>query len=219
MKSRYHWFLGLMLSFLLPLGAWAQYAMEEMGFEAGPGLAVLSSSNGAAIGPGGNALVFYSHYACGKAYGFHFTAGANALFPATSKGADIVDLGFPSKANFRFGNLSFAALGKIRLHEYHRPKEWAVFLGPKLQVPLLAQVASTQESGPLSQKAQSVNHFWTGVELSMQFRRPIGKKKSLFVHPGIEYYFLPAFNSTAAGAVKPLYVFLNFGYAFWDLRG
>lgn len=213
---------GLMCLFWFGLPAWgcAQYALEELGVELGPGIGLLQGSGANAMGPGGNANAFFSHYACGKAYGFHLTAGAAAMFPGTADGSGLIDVADAGATRLQFVGLDFGVLGKIRLHEYHRPREWAVFLGPKLQVPLMARSASDAGAKPLTQSVQSVNRLWTGVQLSVQFRRAASKKKSWFIHPGAEYYFLPAFNSLAAkGGVKPLYLFLNFGFAFWDLRG
>lgn len=207
--------LGMLLLLGLPCGLRAQYNLEEMGFEAGPGIALLQNSNQNAMGPGGNANVFYSHYACGKGYGFHITAGATGLFPSTPHGENLLDLSRAGKSSLQFAGIDLGVLGKLRIHEYHRPSEWAVFLGPKLLIPLLAQT----DGDPLKDHATTVNHFWTGAQLSVQFRRPIGKKKSWFIRPGIEYYFLPAFNTQVAGATRPAYFFLNFGYAFWDQRG
>lgn len=214
---------GIVLAGLLCLGrpamAWSQYALEELGVEMGPGITLFQNSSENALGLGANANAFYSHYACGKAYGFHLTAGAAAFFPSTGNGERLIDEPIAGTTNLQFVNLDFGVLGKIRLHEYHRPHEWAVFLGPKLQVPLVAHASTDGGTGSLDQSVRTVNRIWPGVQLSMQFRRPASKKKSWFIHPGVEYYFLPAFSSTVAGDVKPLYFFLNFGFAFWDLRG
>jgi hypothetical protein len=199
--------------------SYAQYNLEEMGFEVGPGFTMLQNASQSATGFGGNANVFYSHYACGKGYGFHITAGGTGLFPSTAHGENLLDLSRASKASFQFAGLDLGIMGKLRIHEYHRPREWAVFLGPKLLVPFLTSTVSDGDAAPLKDHVHSVNHFWTGAQLSVQFRRPITKKKSLFVHPGIEYYFLPAFTSDVAGGARPIYLFLNIGYAFWDQRG
>jgi hypothetical protein len=205
----------LLLLLCLPGMAWGQYNLEEMGFEAGPGFTLLQNRSQNASGAGGNANVFYSHYACGKGYGFHVTAGATGLFPSTPHGENLIDLTRASKASFQFAGIDLGFLGKLRIHEYHRPSEWAVFLGPKLLIPLLTRT----DADPLKDNVQSVSPLWTGAQLSVQFRRPVSKKKSWFIRPGVEYFFLPAFNSRVAGDARPLYFFLNFGYAFWDQRG
>jgi hypothetical protein len=197
----------------------AQYNLEELGFELGPGFIFMQNSEENALGPGGNANVFFSHYACGKGYGFHLSGGAAALFPGTANGSALLDLPAAQRTGLSFMALDFAVLGKLRIHEYHRPREWAVYLGPRLMLPLMARYSSTDGSGALGDVANNVSRFWPGVQLSMQFRRPVGNKKSLFIHPGVTYFFMPAFDSNVAGAVKPIYFFLNLGYAFWDMRG
>ena len=209
----------LLLALGLPAVAWSQYNLEELGIELGPGLATLHNAAGNALGPAANANVFYSHYACGKGYGFHITAGGTALFPSIADGEKLIDEANAGKTSFQLAGIDVGMLGKLRIHEYHRPREWALFLGPKLMVPLMTRFNSTQEARSLSQATASVNHFWTGVQLSVQFRQPVNKKTSWFIHPGVEYYFLPAFSSVASGSTRPLYIFLNFGFAFWDQRG
>ena len=197
---------------------WAQYNLEEFGLALGPGLAVLQNTATKAIGPAGNVNAFFSHYACGKGYGFHVNAGFAAMFPIAGEGEKLLGNGILGQTTLQFAALDVAVLGKLRIHEYHRPREWAVFLGPRLQVPFLARCSSASFSGPLKNFTNSVYRVWPGIELSVQFRRPIGKKKSMFIHPGAAYFFLPAFNSFSGNA-RPLYLFLNLGYALWDQRG
>lgn len=215
MNPRRRLWLGWLAAFLLPLIAQGQYSMHEAGFELGPGFALLKGSGATALGPAGNVNAFFSHYACGKAYGFHITAGATALFPGTADGSALVDDPSSSRLGLQFAGLDLGLLGKIRTHEKHWPREWAVFLGPKIYLPFLAHTSN----GPLRDDVDAVGRFLPGLQVSVQFRRPAGRKKSWFIHPGAEYYFLPAFQSDAAGLVSPLYLFLNFGYAFWSQKG
>lgn len=197
----------------------AQYNLEEIGIELGPGFVFLQNTAQAAVGPGGNANVFFSHYACGKGYGFHLSAGGAALFPATANGAHLIDLPAAQQTHFQFLALDIAALGKLRLHEYHRPREWAIFLGPRLQVPFLTHYGGKEGAGPLKNVTTTVNRLWPGIQLSIQFRRPAGKKTSWFVHPGATYFLVPAFTSGVAGTARPFYLFLNLGFQLWDQRG
>lgn len=146
-------------------------------------------------------------------------AGATGMFPSTADGSQITYQISTSPMRFSIVSLDVAALGKLRIHEYHRPREWAVFFGPRLQVPLLARYSNELGNGPLSGMTEKVSRILPGIELSMQFRRPVGKKKSWFIHPGAAYFFLPAFKALPTAAPKPLYFFLNFGYALWDQRG
>jgi hypothetical protein len=209
--------LGIVLAF--PMIGHSQYSMEEMGIEGGGGWAIFPNSAKSLAGPAFNANYFFSHYACGKAYGLHFTGGFAGFLPSAADATNILDDATAGKASLRFAGFELGAMGKIRIHEYHRPKEWAVFLGPKLQIPLMAAYSSENGNGGLRDKVSSVGAFWPGVHLSVQFRQPASKKKSWFIRTGAEYYLTPAFQSVGAGSVQPLYLFLNFGYAFWDKRG
>lgn len=215
------WFRAIILATLL---SWAgqssaQYSMEEFGMELGPGLSLLLSPDGRAMGPGGNVNAFFSHYACGKRYGFHLQLGMTGMFANSEFGHEILDPPAFGRTGIQFAGLDAAVLGKIRLHEYHRPREWAVFFGPRVMAPLITRYSSNNSSGSLSDVTSTLSRVWPGLELSVQFRNPIGKKKSWFVHPGAAYFFLPAFTSNVGGSSSPLYFFLNFGYAFWDQRG
>lgn len=215
------WFRAIILMTLL---AWAgrssaQYSMEEVGMEVGPGLTLLLSPDQLALGPSGNVNAFFSHYACGKRYGFHFQLGMTGMFANSEVGQEILDPPAFGKTGLQFAGLDAAVLGKIRLHEYHRPREWAVFFGPRVMAPLITRYSSDAGSGSLSDVTSTLSRVWPGLELSVQFRNPVGKKKSWFVHPGAAYFFLPAFTSSVGGSNSPLYLFLNFGYAFWDQRG
>jgi hypothetical protein len=216
-----NFFRGIMVLMVawLPFKGMAQYNLEEFGVELGPGFALLLDGPDKAMGPAVNANAFFSHYACGKGYGFHLNAGVTSMFPSTADGAAMTDLPAAEKLQFSFVGLDVAALGKLRIHEYHRPREWAVFFGPRLQVPLMARYSNSDGSGSLDDITEKVSRVWPGVELSVQIRRPIGKKKSWFIHPGAAYFFVPAFKGQATIGPKPLYLFLNFGYALWDQRG
>lgn len=197
----------------------AQYNLEEFGMEAGPGLTILLSPDQLALGPGGQVNAFFSHYACGKRYGFHLQVGMTGLFPRNEIGQELLDPPVTGQIGMQFAGVDAGVLGKIRLHEYHRPREWAVFFGPRVMAPLIARYSSPAGSGALKDVTTSMSPILGGVELSVQFRNPIGKKKSWFLHPGGVFYFVPVFNSTTGGPNLPLYLFLNFGYAFWDQRG
>lgn len=213
------WLPAFLFLFWLPCQMSAQYNLEEFGVELGPGLSLLMDGPNKAVGPAVNANAFFSHYACGKGYGFHLAAGATGMFPSTADGSQMTHQLSTSPLRFSIVSLDVAALGKLRIHEYHRPREWAIFFGPSLQVPLMARYSNELGGGALSATTEKVSRILPGIELSMQFRRPIGKKKSWFIHPGAAYFFLPAFKALPTSAPKPLYFFLNFGYALWDQRG
>lgn len=208
--------LWVLLLACLPFGLEAQYSMNEMGIGGGAGFSMMPNTQEFIPGAHIRGEYFFSHYACGKAYGFHVQGGM--LFTSAS-GTNGAWLGLPLSSS---GDLSLLALdaglfGKIRLHDYHRPKEWAVFVGPKLQAPLMGRYLADGNRGKLSQIA-SVNRILPGMHLSLQVRRPAGKK-SYFIEPGLEYYLLPSFKTNLGGPVQQMHIFLKFGYAFWDQRG
>ncbi len=217
MKPIQNVFIWMLIACCLPIGGFAQYSMQEMGVSVGAGVGLFPNTQKVALGPAVSAEYFFSHYACGKAYGLHFTGGVNAAFPMDGNSGEWIDqLG--TKSSLQVIGVDFGAYGKIRLHEYHRPKEWAVFLGPKIMVPLVAKYSTDLGSGSLSSTSLSVNRILPGIHLSMQFRRAI-KKQSWFLEPGVEYYFNPLFQSWGGGNVTQAQVFLKFSYAFWDQRG
>jgi hypothetical protein len=209
--------LWMLLTACLPFLAKAQYSMHEMGVGAGLGFTAMPSQE--EFVPGGHVSgeYFFSHYACGKAFGFHVQGGFNFSSVSGSNGAW---LGLPLSSS---GDLSILSLdagffGKIRLHEYHRPKEGALLLGPKLQSPLMARYSADGNKGNLGQIG-NMNRIIPGLHLSLQLRRPASKKKSYFIEPGVEYYLLPVFKTSLGGPVQQMHFFIKFGYAFWDQRG
>ena len=214
MPKKYVWILLLIG---LPFWSWAQYSMNEMGLSAGLGWAMLPNSADLAMGPSVSGEYFFSHYACGKAYGFHFTGGINAAFPMNGKNGNWIDQPFATKSSLQIIALDGGAYGKIRLHEYHRPHEWAVLFGPKIMVPMVTKYTTDLENGTLG-RTVSVNRFLPGLHLSLQFRKPI-KKQSWFIEPGAEFFLAPLFQSTLGGNASFSQVFLKFSYAFWDQRG
>lgn len=197
---------------------WGQYSMQEMGLSAGLGLGIFPNSHQTTVGPAVGAEYFFSHYACGKAYGLHFTGGINSTFPMNANDGIWIDQPLANKSSLQIIALEAGAYAKIRLHDYHRPKEWAVFFGPKIQLPIVAQYQTNLSSGSLASTSSSVNRIMPGLHLSLQFRRPV-KKQSWFLEPGFEYYLPSLFQTLGGGNVHQSQIFLKFSYAFWDQRG
>lgn len=211
--------LGLI--FLLGFGASrlrAQYTLDELGISGGGGFALFPNLVAPASGPGFNANAFYSHYFCGKNYGIHFLAGGSAFLPSYASANELVSTLPSEKLSMTLVNLELGAFGKVRLHEYHRPRETALFIGPKVLLPLMSRYSAGEESGVLRDVAK-VSPVQVGAHLSLQIRRPAPEKKSWFIEPGVDYYFIQSFNSNPGGDVRNLYISLNFGFAFWDQRG
>ncbi len=192
----------IVLSFL-GLQVMAQYTLDEIGFNAGIGAALYNFEGDWEQGIGVNANVFYSHYFCGKAYGFHTQGGFNYINSGTSGIHH-------SQIQFEGGFLI-----KFKKHSHHRSREWAVLAGPKFQVPLVTSTVYRIRNVGLSPDWIPVVPV---VHASIQFRRPAPQKKSWFIQPGVEYGVLPDYKWNA-NEYRRIYFFLHFGYAFFDKRG
>lgn len=209
----------LLLGCLLWAGAaTAQYHLNEIGLNAGGGLAMLQSSEGSLSGPAWNVNGFYGHYFCGKAYGIQATIGVNSFHPSTDDGGLVVDDEEAGQTSLTLTSLDAGFYFKLKKNDYHRPKEIAVLVGLKANLPLVTRYSSQNTSGSLETGGAIVSTIVPGAHLSLQIRRPIGEM-SLFIQPGAEYYVTPLFNGERAGDVNPLYLFLNVGIALWDQRG
>lgn len=181
----------------------AQYTLDEIGFNAGAGAALYNFEGDREQGVGVNANVFYGHYFCGKAYGIHTQGGFNFI----SSGDDVM-----RRSQFQFeGGFFF----KLKRHDYHRSKEWAVLIGPKFQIPI---VTSTYDKVGNIEPPTEWSPVVPVAHISFQFRRPAPEKKSWFIQPGVEYGVLPDFNLYTR-EYRRTYIFLHFGYAFFDKRG
>ena len=180
----------------------AQYTLDEIGINAGGGFVHMNTPL-SDIGAGANVNAFYGHYFCGKRYGIHTQAGLNYF----SAG----DSGFRRSQVQVEGGFFF----KVKRRDYHRPKEWALIIGPKVQVPVLRTANYDQPGG-------TPEPDWTPVipvgHISLQFRRPAPEKKSWFIQPGFEYGLLPDYTSGGLD-ISRSYIFLHLGYAFFDKRG
>lgn len=209
---------GLIFLLMFGGGLQAQYTLNELGVSGGGGLALFSNEVGPALGPGFNANAFFSHYLCGKAYGFHLQAGAAGFLPSHSTANELI-AGLPAeRLSMTLMNLELGAFAMVRPRDFHRPRETALFIGPKVLVPFMSRYTAGEESGALRDIAK-VSPVQVGAHLSLQIRRPAPEKKSWFIEPGVDYYFIQTINANPAGDLRNLYIFLNFGFAFWDQRG
>ena len=113
--------------------------------------------------------------------------------------------------------LSIGLFFKVRPHDYHRRKEWALLVGPKVYVPIRSGFSSSLGRTSLVDQVEAINPFQVVLHTSVQVRRPFGKK-SWFIHPGLEVALLPIFSGLQSD-VGLFHLFLNVGYAFWEKRG
>ncbi|MEM1000173.1 MAG: hypothetical protein AAGN35_24175 [Bacteroidota bacterium] len=200
----------------------AQYTLDELSVNAGGGLALFhtAADAGPLLGPGVHASFVYGHYVCGKAYGFHLEGGFASFMPTDSDASNLFQNLPQSRIAVATVNASLGAYAKIRPRDYHRPREVALLVGPKVLLPFLSNynVSDSELNGPLRDIA-SVSAVQVGGHLAVQIRRPAPEKKSWFIEPGLDYYFTPAFDATPAANVRNFYAYLSFGFAFWDKRG
>lgn len=211
-------FTGLFLLFLANSGAKAQFTLDEIGVNVGGGMNVLTGQNGSLVGWGALAKGYYSHYFCGKRHGFHVEGGFRYLATYTENPV-FTPVALPGASNkVSAGILDAGFLGKIRKNEYHRPRETALMFGPKINVNLFGKFEEWGISGPLDQTPGGLSIFNVGLQLSAQIRRKFDKN-SWFIHPGVEYFFLPTLPNTMMGNLSNLHIFLQFGVNLWDAKG
>lgn len=209
------WTLLFMLSGYAGFG---QYTLDEIGLGLGGGLALQTNSEASLGGVGSNLNAYYSHWACGKGYGFHVTAGGFLNFNGAANAELTANSDSVNPAILSAGP-SVGGMFKLRGHSYHRDKETAFFIGGNFRFPLGNTYNSDTESGPLKDFAEQVGGFVPGIHASVAFRRPFGDEGHFYIRPGVEYYLLPSFKSAQNGAYSNLYLFLNLEVTLWDQKG
>lgn len=211
-----------MASILLTLPVKGQYTLDEIGFNLGGGYGSYLNNVTPLHGPAARLSGFYSHYFCGKAFGIQAQAGVQGLFPSSSQGPLLFPV-TPEGSNLSLRRIQ-AELGfffKLRPHDYHRRKEWALIVGPVLPLPISTTFTF---DGPTSTRSGNWDLLepikaapFPLVHLSFQLRRPLDKK-SWFIQPGVEFSPAVVFE-TAATSFRSFNAFITFGYAFWEKRG
>jgi hypothetical protein len=197
----------------------AQYELDEMAVHAGAGMRMLSGDGAQYLGPGAHAQVSFAHYPCGKAFAIEGRAGLNYGRASSADGAIITGNPLAGKTTLSWAGGEVAAAFKVRLHEYHRPREFAFLVGPKVNFPVLARYASEAGSGGMGSTGILVNRIAPAIFAALQFRRPAPDKKFWFIEPGFEFNPTPLFRRDSGTRLGALYLYLQFGFAFWDQRG
>ena len=218
--------VAISLSFLLLVVSFgevsAQYHLDEIGFRAGGGANISLPSNSYGLGLGLNANAYYSHYVCGKRWGYHFDAGTTIL-QADYVRPEINTV--PVHIRFWDGGINVGAYLKIRKNNYHRPKETCFMFGPKIHVSSYLRNVKIDASTDYSNRP-SIG-IYPGLHASAWVRLAMNKKAFWYIIPGVEYY--PNINAGSyrrSGVVppsdieryNPFYVFINFGMTFWNNR-
>ncbi len=207
-------FLALGLLSFFAFSAKAQYSLNETGFMLGGGAGILSGGE-TTLGPAVHAGGFFSHYTCGKRYGFHFAGGAGLHLNHSGGESLAGSSALDQNAALSIGYLYLGAYGKIRPHTYHRPKEICFLVGPQLEVPFLARYATDSLSGNLKDAGADVRSLLPAIHVSAQFRRKMGKELSFFMEPGVDAQLSPLY-STSGGARSCMRLTLAMGVSVWN---
>lgn len=207
--------LSLLLAFSVPLQA--QYHLAELGagIQAGPTLSALESADG--IGTLARATIFYTHFICGKPYGYQLEAGPSYLSQrhTLAPGQGIT-------TNRAGGHL--AALFKLRRKNYHRPREAYLLAGPRLELlgggdeKAAYLVANQPEQATLEQPGLQL-----AASLSAWYRLPMSKHNSWLLGLGADYALLgtdryrPTATASRTGAPL-LRLWMGVGLTLWNNR-
>lgn len=197
----------------------AQYELDEMTVHAGAGLGALLHTGGTGLGPAANANFDFTHYPCGKAFAIQGVAGVTLGQTNWADGqATFGPAGLgKTRLNWAVGELGAAV--KLRVHDYHRPREMALVVGPRLWLPVATGVNTPLVNGDVARTDAKVPLLLVGGNLGLQFRQPAPDKKSWFIEPGIFWSPMPFLEAADDSRALPVYLYLNFGFAFWDERG
>lgn len=199
--------------------AFAQYELDEMTVHAGGGANTVLHISQAGYGPAVNAAFDFTHYPCGKAFAIQGIAGVVLGQTQWAQGDALLGVPNAGKSTLRWAVGEIGASLKVRVHEYHRPREVALVVGPRLWVPIISGIETEQGKGSLDGTQAQMRPFQVGGNFGLQFRRPAPDKKSWFFEPGIFWSPMPFLLGNLESRTTPLYLYLNFGFAFWDERG
>lgn len=194
---------------------YAQYHLGEIGVQVGGGLSIPTDNNelgSLTASPGMNLNAFYSHYICGKSYGYHLNLGFRTLWQQEKKHTFETEPGYiPYYQGFVLYQ-EFGAYLKIRPKNYHRPKELCLLVGPKFNIKLYEQTHSENITIHVYNETST---FLYGLHLSLMQRLPLNKHQSFFVSGGTDFFPFTKFKGIETGF---LYLHLNLGLAFWSSR-
>jgi len=212
-------FLGIIFLLMTSqINLYSQYHLNEAGAFLGLGSNI--PLDGKTVKPyyAYNFNGFYSHYRCGKRDGFHAEIGMRG-FRVNEKA---VENGFlqsenTGKHDYHFMYLDLGLMYKIRREKYHRDKETAILVGPKLNV----RASSFHYNDSTKLQRYNPNDYRDltllipGIHLSFLSRIPFRPKKTYFIRYGGEFYFLPN-AKTDKQNFSSIYLFIQLGIPFWN---
>lgn len=205
--------------FLLPLFfvsfSMGQYHLSEVGLSLGGGATVPFGFENAGLSYGLNGGGFFSHWVCGKRYGYHGVLGVRNFHASGRDGLEIPPETIVGRSSFSFNYLDLGFFFKVRRHEYHRWYEAALLVGPKIDVLMTGRHSSGNLAGRKSDNIKLLP-VAPGIHASLWIKRKFFAQ-ALYIQPGVEYYPLNIV-STPDNAMSGLYAFLNIGFTFWNTK-
>lgn len=191
-----------------------QYALEETGIEVGGAYGPLMIGSERTLHvTEAQVNGFWSHYTCGKAYGFHVSGGLYAQQAAYKDGSPPIDISIFDGMNSL--GLELGVFGKMRTHTFHRPREFALLAGLKARYRVLDNRSENEKIYANIPRMQVLAHG------SIFIRRPLGDDNSLFIRPGVDLWLRDLVETTVVPfqTARPLVFNLAIGVTIWDDRG
>jgi hypothetical protein len=224
--------VGILLAFcFVPVITCAQYHLNELGLKAGGGINAFypfASSQGETSEnvyqpvPGFDVTGYYSHYVCGKNYGYHIELGFRHLRMNEERQTSTpITGGANGLYKWRAQMLTAGFYYKWRKEKFHQPKEFCIMVGPKVNVPLAHQLKmedGNYEAITSSNEPFSLSPVMPGGSLQFWWRRPIDNKYawSYFICPGIDGFGMPFVDPENGTAPYNVYIYLNVGLTLWN---
>jgi hypothetical protein len=221
-------FLLLLLG-LWPLATQAQYHLMEFGARA-DGIATPVTSAGGGVGGGARLSGFYSHYFCGKSFGYHLEAGAGFLAQPVYEATDTkallsADYDFAPNTQSLLATGTAAAYFKLRRMTYHQKREGCLLLGWRATF-LFGERTKVLNVNGSEVFTSEISAVLTGPEVVAQYRMPRGKKQSWLLQAGVHLpinadvvtYQTNLFPADPTVRETHLQLWLGFGLTLWDNR-
>ncbi|MCZ2356400.1 MAG: hypothetical protein LC115_06885 [Bacteroidia bacterium] len=199
--------------------AFGQYHLTEIGASAGAGANLPTDNAKIHNGISWNIQSYLSHYICGKMYGYHGALGYRGFLNSEEvyQLPSILGPKTYGTTKFAFHYLDAGFYFKLRRHNYHRPKEACLLIGPQFNI-LLAATANGQAYR--SDDWRRVYPAVIGIHISTPIRISFFFKTKAQIEPALEYFFTKnAKNiSDRPASLQTLSISLNLKIRLWDNR-
>ena len=213
----------LLAAAYVPAQVLGQYHLSELGAQVGAGLAVpygasfVPQENGTATadpGFGQHVGGYFSHWVCGKTYGYQFSIGYRGQSSNSGGSPGGFNNGQSWGTTAYYGFVTAGAYFKWRPKKFHREKEWNLLLGPKLNVLILANEDRTSiVADPIE---PDYNRIQPALHGSVWFRFPWSNRRSWFVAPGVDVLPLSIGTTGSGVGFLTVYPHLTFAMTFYN---